>query len=199
MQKKCSKKLLSFILCMTLVVAMAFFTMGCGGNAGKDVSSGAGTESSAQTGDKAQMEGNAQTGDNAQAEGNAQTGDNAQAEGSAQTGDNAQAEGSAQTGDNVLGTGDTEFTLTVVDKEGGETQFEIHTDKETVGDALTELGFIEGEESGYGLYVKTVNGITVDYDTDGVYWAFYVNDEYASSGVDSTTITLGESYSFKVE
>ncbi|MBD5444099.1 MAG: DUF4430 domain-containing protein [Lachnospiraceae bacterium] len=175
MQKNGSKKLLSFILCMALIVAMAFFTTGCGGNAGKDVSSGTGTESSVQTGN------------------------NAQVEGSAQTEDNAQAEGSTQSEDNVIGTGDTEFILTVVDKEGGETKFEIHTDKETVGDALTELGFIEGEESEYGLYVKTVNGITADYDTDGVYWAFYVNDEYASSGVDSTTITSGESYSFKVE
>ena len=175
MQKNGSKKLLSFILCMTLVVAMAFFTTGCGNNAGKDVSSGAGTESGVQTVDNAQVEGSAQT------EENVQNNDDAQADA------------------DVLGTGNTEFMLTVVDKEGDETQFEIHTDKETVGDALTELGFIEGEESEYGLYVKTVNGITADYDTDGVYWAFYVNDEYASSGVDSTTITSGESYSFRVE
>ena len=99
----------------------------------------------------------------------------------------------------VLGTGSTEFSLTVVDQEGSETQFAIHTDKETVGEALLELGLIDGEESGYGLYVKTVNGITVDYDKDGAYWAFYINGEYASSGVDSTKITEGESYSFKVE
>ena len=99
----------------------------------------------------------------------------------------------------VLGTGSTEFGLTVTDQEGSETQFEIHTDKETVGEALLELGLIDGEESEYGLYVKTVNGITVDYDKDGVYWAFYINGEYASSGVDSTDITEGDSYSFKVE
>ena len=99
----------------------------------------------------------------------------------------------------VLGTGSTEFSLTVVDREGSETQFEVHTDKETVGEALLELGLIDGEESVYGLYVKTVNGITVDYDKDGAYWSFYINGEYASSGVDSTEITEGESYSFKVE
>ena len=99
----------------------------------------------------------------------------------------------------VLGTGSTEFGLTVTDQEGGETRFEIHTDKETVGDALLELGLIAGDEGEYGLYVKTVNGITVDYDTDGAYWAFYINGEYASSGVDSTDITEGDSYSLKVE
>ena len=71
--------------------------------------------------------------------------------------------------------------------------------KTTVGDALVELGMIEGEESEYGLYVKTVNGVTADYDKDGVYWAFYIDGEYASSGVDSTEITEGSTYSFKME
>lgn len=101
--------------------------------------------------------------------------------------------------DKTLGEGEKAFWLTVVDKDGGETRFEIHTDQETVGEALSELGVIEGEESEYGLYVKTVNGITADFEQDGVYWAFYINDEYAQTGVDATVITEGESYSFKVE
>ena len=110
-----------------------------------------------------------------------------------QENEDSQAEG------NVLGNGDTEFALTVVDQEGAETEFEIHTDKETVGEALLEAGLIEGDESEYGLYVKTVNGITADYDKNGTYWAFYINDEYAQTGVDSTPIAEGEVYSFKVE
>ena len=105
----------------------------------------------------------------------------------------------AQTEDHVLGEGSTSFTFTVTDQEGTETEFEIHTDQETVGDALTELGLIAGEESDYGLYVKTVNGVTLDYDADGAYWAFYVNGEYAQTGVDATTITEGDAYSFKAE
>ena len=84
---------------------------------------------------------------------------------------------SAQTGTTVLGEGSTSFAFTVVDKDGNETPFEIHTDQETVGDALTELELIAGDESEYGLYVKTVNGITPDYDADGVSWAFYINGE----------------------
>jgi len=103
-----------------------------------------------------------------------------------------QAEGS-------LGEGETVFPFTVVDKEGNETTFEIHTDKTTVGDALLEVGLIAGEEGDYGLFVKEVNGITADYDVDGTYWAFYVNGEYAASGVDTTEIAEGDSYSFKVE
>ena len=99
----------------------------------------------------------------------------------------------------VVGEGSTQFDLTVTDQDGGETQFEVHTDKATVGEALQELGLIDGDDSEYGLYVKTVNGIAADFDTDGVYWAFYVNGEYAHEGVDSTEIKEGDIYAFKVE
>ncbi len=91
------------------------------------------------------------------------------------------------------------FTFTVTDKDGNSQDFTISTDKETVGDALLAEGLIEGENGAYGLYVKKVNGITADYDTDGTYWAFYVNGEYASKGVDQTEVVEGAKYAFKVE
>lgn len=106
---------------------------------------------------------------------------------------------SAPASDHIKGEGATVFTFTVTDADGKETEYEIHTDKTIVGDALLELGLIAGDESEYGLYVKTVDGITVDYDTDGKYWAFYVNGAYAMSGVDTTEIEAGASYAFKVE
>ena len=99
----------------------------------------------------------------------------------------------------IVGEGATVFHFVVVDGEGNETAFEIHTDKTIVGDALLELNMIAGDSAEYGLYVKTVNGITVDYDTDGKYWAFYVDGEYGMSGVDATSIVEGATYSFKVE
>lgn len=99
----------------------------------------------------------------------------------------------------VLGEGATVFAFVVVDGEGNETAFEIHTDKTIVGEALLELELIEGEVGDFGLYVKTVNGITADYDVDQTYWAFYVDGEYAMTGVDATEIEEGATYSFKVE
>lgn len=98
----------------------------------------------------------------------------------------------------VKGEGATLFYFDVVDKDGNETKFEIHTDKTIVGDALLELGLIAGEDGPYGLYVKTVNGITADYDTDGTYWAFYEGDSYGMTGVDLTEIKAGATYAFKV-
>ena len=99
----------------------------------------------------------------------------------------------------TLGEGNTTFTFAVVDKEGNETAFEIHTDKTVVGEALQELKLIEGSAGDYGLYVTVVNGITADYNVDGTYWAFYIDGEYAMTGVDATDIVEGSSYAFKVE
>ena len=47
--------------------------------------------------------------------------------------------------------------------------------------------------------MKTVNGITADYETDGTYWAFYIDGEYAMTGVDATEINEEAVYTFVVE
>lgn len=91
------------------------------------------------------------------------------------------------------------FTFEVVDKDGNTETFSITTDKSTVGEALLEEGLIAGENGQYGLYVTEVNGIVADYNVDGTYWAFYVDGAYASSGVDTTEVVDGSTYSFKVE
>ena len=59
---------------------------------------------------------------------------------------------------------------------------------------MFEHELISGEESQYGLYIKSVNGIVADYDVDASYWAFYVDGEYAMSGVDTTEIAEGKVY-----
>lgn len=140
------KRVLSFILCIVLIAAVALFTTGCNDNKTSPETTTAGTVETT-----------------------------------------------------VLGEGEKEFTFTVTDSDGKETKFEIHTDKTIVGDALLELELIKGDDGPYGLYVKEVNGISADYDTDGTYWAFYVDGEYAISGVDMTEITEGATYSLKVE
>ncbi len=99
----------------------------------------------------------------------------------------------------VIGEGQTVFYMVVSYPEGNEEEFEFHTDKETVGEALTEHGFIAGDDSAYGMYVKTVNGVTVDYDTDGKYWAFYEDGEYGMYAVDATKILPEYTYAFIAE
>ena len=163
MQKKCNKNLLSLILSMMLIVAMAFSMTACGDN----------------NQEKPNTEGQSQAGG---------TEDGVKQEG----------ENGDQILNNVLGEGATLFDFVVVDKDGKETKFEIHTDKKTVGEALLEVKLIEGEDGPYGLYVKKVNGIVADYDVDQTYWAFYINGEMAMTGVDVTNVEGGATYSFKV-
>ena len=95
-----------------------------------------------------------------------------------------------------LGEGATTLTVKVKADEH-QVIFTIHTDKATVGEAMQEHNLLEGEEGQYGLYVKKVNGILADYDVDQYYWAFYVNGEYAMTGVDATNIEEGVTYSLE--
>lgn len=99
----------------------------------------------------------------------------------------------------VIGQGATAITVQVTGADGKTVTFTVNTDEETVGAALLALGVIAGDNSEYGLYVKTVNGETADYDKDGAYWAFYINGEYASVGVDYAAPEAGATYGFQVE
>lgn len=174
MNKKFVNRLLSLSLCMVLIAALALFASGCGNETtSTPVSSVETPVSSVASAPEAEVTPDAES---------------VTAPGSA-----------AETEATTLGEGEIQFTFVVVDADGNETAFDVHTNKETVGEALLELGLIAGDESEYGLYVKSVNGITADYDTDGTYWAFYIDDEYASTGVDTTDITPGSTYAFKVE
>ena len=93
----------------------------------------------------------------------------------------------------------TSFTVVTTDLDGKETTHKIKTDAATVGEALIEEGLIKGHTTDYGLYVDEVNGIALDWDKDGKYWAFYINGEYAQTGVDTTNVEDGAVYTFKPE
>ena len=100
--------------------------------------------------------------------------------------------------DTELGKGAT--TVQVEVKAGEESiTFTIKTDKKILGDALLEHELITGDQSQYGLYIKTVNGILADYDVNKSYWGFYKNGEFMLTGVDGTEITDGEHYELVYE
>ena len=91
------------------------------------------------------------------------------------------------------------FKVIVTDLEGNETTFEYTSGAASVGEALVAEGLVVGHEASYGLYVDSVNGVALDWDKDGKYWAFYIDGEYAMTGVDATEITEGATYAFKPE
>ncbi len=96
----------------------------------------------------------------------------------------------------VVGEGKTAFKFAVTYADGKTENYTVNTDKTTVGEALLDAGLISGSDSEYGLMVDTVNGVKADYNTDKAYWAFYINGEYAQTGVSATNISADATYSF---
>lgn len=91
------------------------------------------------------------------------------------------------------------FTLEVVYEDGQTEELELTSTEKYVGAALTKEGIIEGEDGKYGMYIKSVNGAEADFNKTGTYWAFYIDGEYATTGVDKAEIKDGAKYTLKVE
>ena len=177
-------KLFSTILAFVLSAAVAVSVTSCGSS--NSSSSSASSETSVSE--------SAETSSEASSEASSEE---ASSEESSEVSEEVSAAETAEATD--LGEGNTEFAFEVVLEDGTTTLYIVHTDEKTVGAALLGVNLIAGDDSEYGLYVKTVDGVTADYDKDGTYWAFYIDGEYASTGVDSTDVVPGSTYSFKVE
>lgn len=85
------------------------------------------------------------------------------------------------------------ITVQVVLLEGEPSDFTIQTDEEYLRGALESIDLIEGSESEYGLFVTTVNGVTVD-DSKQQWWCFTQDGEMLMTGVDTTPIADGDHF-----
>lgn len=88
------------------------------------------------------------------------------------------------------------ITVEVADDKQESQTYTIQTNQEYLRQALeeTEGLAIEGTESEYGLMVETINGVTADYNTNGAYWAFYVDGDYCNYSVDQQPLEDGQAY-----
>ena len=94
------------------------------------------------------------------------------------------------------GTVETKISITVdvVGSDGNTTSFPIKTSASTLRGALEQENLVQGDEGAYGLYIKTVNGELADYNVNGAYWAVYIGDEMAMTGVDGIELVEGGLY-----
>lgn len=99
----------------------------------------------------------------------------------------------AQTVPAANGAGKT-FTVTVIHKDQSEKTFTYTSNEEFVGTVLKAEGLIKGNDGPYGLEITEVDGEQAIYATDGAYWAVYVGEEYAMTGIDTTPITQNGQY-----
>lgn len=95
--------------------------------------------------------------------------------------------------------GSKSVTLEVVDNNGGSKIYKTKTDAEYLVGLMAELAAnkdfsYQGDESEYGIYINTINGVTADYSVDGSYWAIYVNGEYGMYGADAQPVADGDTY-----
>lgn len=86
------------------------------------------------------------------------------------------------------------ITLTVTYADETSDEYTIDTTAEFLKEAIEGEVELGGSESEYGFFLESVNGVTADYNTDGAYWAIYVNDEYGMYGLDTQPVTDGDSF-----
>lgn len=91
-------------------------------------------------------------------------------------------------------TADKTINVQVVHGDGSSKDFEIATDAETLRAAMEQENLIEGDESEYGLYVKTVDGETAD-ESKQEWWAI-TQDGEMTDAVDKVELTDGDHYEF---
>ena len=84
------------------------------------------------------------------------------------------------------------ITVDIVMYDGTTTKT-ITTDAEYLRGALEQEKLVAGDESQYGLFVKTVNGYTVD-DSKQEWWCFTKGGEALFTGVDDTPIADGDKF-----
>lgn len=91
--------------------------------------------------------------------------------------------------------------IEVVDDEGTSVEYEVYTDAEYLLEAMEDAEGLtfDGEDGDYGFTVYTVNDVTADFNTDGAYWSFYLNDEYCNYGVSEQPVNDGDEFMIKYE
>ncbi len=94
--------------------------------------------------------------------------------------------------------GEKSITLDIIFAEGSLKRRTINTTEENLRAALEAEGLIAGDESAYGMFVKTVDGVTANEDEEE-WWCLTKNGEQHNSGVDTTVIADGDKYEFTLK
>lgn len=59
---------------------------------------------------------------------------------------------------------------------------------------------LEYDDDKYGAYIKSLMGYEQKNDGDGLYyWAYYIDDEYAETGISNCKLEDGKTYKFVYE
>lgn len=85
------------------------------------------------------------------------------------------------------------ITVDVFHKDGSQKTFNYHTDREYLGEVLTDEELVSGEIGAYGMFITTVDGETAD-DTNQEWWCITKDNGQLNTSADQTPITDGDNY-----
>jgi hypothetical protein len=95
-----------------------------------------------------------------------------------------------------IGEGENTFLFEVVTDEEMSYFWVVHTNYTTVGDALLEHDLVRGNTGDFGFFVTEINGLVADFEANGAFWAFYIDGDFAVTGVMETEIESDTIYAF---
>lgn len=96
--------------------------------------------------------------------------------------------------------GQKNVTIVIVYEDGTEKKLEYATTCEHLSELLLEKELVTGYASEeFGFTIESVDGITLDWATDGAYWALYEGEEYATESAAGIVLTEGGVYKLVYE
>lgn len=87
--------------------------------------------------------------------------------------------------------GDKTIVVEVVHGDKSAKEFTYYTDAEMLGDVLAAEKLVEGEDTAFGLFIKTADGETVQGRD---WWCVTKGGERLETGVDTTPIADGDHF-----
>ena len=81
----------------------------------------------------------------------------------------------------------------VVHSDGSSKEFTYHTDAEYLGELLLAEKLVEGDDSGFGLFITTVDGETAQ-DSLRQWWCITKDGEQTETGADTVPIADGDHF-----
>lgn len=85
------------------------------------------------------------------------------------------------------------ITVDVIHGDGSLKTFAYDTEREYLGEVLTDEKLVEGESGPYGLFITTVDGETAD-DANQEWWCITKDAVQLNTSADQTPIADGEKY-----
>ena len=88
------------------------------------------------------------------------------------------------------------ISVEVIGNEKEAVRYELSTNQEYLLGALQEIEELEmeSEDGPYGPMLLSINGEFAEFNTNGAYWAFYVNDGYCNYGVAQQPVEDGDAF-----